>query len=249
MSFLFIAATTYLVIIAYRINKRFFIFIRPSKLEFEQLHRYFLGRFRFYNQLPVKKQRKFINRIHIVRQKNKIKVDEKIVHVYKDIELMVAAAFVQITFGFSNFEIKRFSKIVIYPDSFYSKLAGDHVNGLTVGNGFIYMSWNHFLQGYSDHSDKINLALHELAHALYIDKFHYKGKLDWFNWEEEALPVFKQLKNNDELSFFRDYAKTNMAEFWAVCVECFFEDPANFRKEYPYLYHATARVLKQDLLL
>jgi hypothetical protein len=67
-------------------------------------------------------------------------------------------------------------------------------------------------------------------------------------WEEKAERVFKQIRNNDEILYFRPYAKTSMAEFWAVCVECFFEDPINFKGEFPELYNATVEVLKQDLL-
>ena len=166
----------------------------------------------------------------------------------EDIDLLVCAAFAQITFGYTDFTISSFSKILIYPDTFYSKLANANVNGLTVGNGFIYLSWNHFLRGYQNREDRINLALHELAHALYIDRFHYKRDFNWFLWEEKASPVFKQINNNDEIDFFRDYAKTNMAEFWAVCVECFFEDPHNFNQEFPELYEATAKVLNLNML-
>lgn len=72
--------------------------------------------------------------------------------------------------------------------------------------------------------------------------------MKWFLWQWKAEQVFEQINKHDEIQYFRNYAKTNMAEFWAVSIECFFEDPANFKKFYPELYRATARVLKQDML-
>lgn len=229
-------------------NAHHLALLSMPKHEKNYLNEYYCNRFTFYNQLTPAQQKRFIYRVMVMRKTNKIKVHEDIKHVNQDIELTISAAFAQITFGYTDFTISSFSKIILYPDSFYSRLAGEHVNGLTVGNGFIYLSWNHFLKGYQTNDDKINLALHELAHAIYIDRFHTRSDISWYIWEEHAEPVLRQIRNNDEIGFFRDYAKTNMAEFWAVCIECFFEDPVNFNLHFPVLYKATAKVLKQDLL-
>ncbi|HRG59749.1 MAG TPA: zinc-dependent peptidase [Bacteroidia bacterium] len=242
---LFIGYFTIVYLVRNTHNLALFVVSNEQKRE---LHEYFKNKFSFYNQLNVSNQNRFLYRVMVFQKINKIKVHDDIKHVSEDIDLLVCAAFAQITFGYTDFTISSFSKILIYPDSFYSKLANANVNGLTVGNGFIYLSWNHFLRGYQNREDRINLALHELAHALYIDRFHYKRDFNWFLWEEKASPVFKQINNNGEIDFFRDYAKTNMAEFWAVCVECFFEDPNNFNKEFPELYQATAKVLYQNML-
>jgi MtfA peptidase len=241
-------ATSYLIGFIFVKNAHYLALVLLSKSKRDFLHQYYTQKFTFYNQLSPKKQLKFIYRVIVIRKTNRIKVDDEIKHVNHDIELMVSAAFAQITFGYTNFELRGFSKIIIYPDSFFSKLAGNHVNGLTVGNGFIYLSWNHFLKGYQTTEDKVNLALHELAHALYIDKFHYEGSIKWYDWEEKAVKVYKQINEDTSITFFRSYAKTNMAEFWAVSIECFFEDPANFKRQFPDLYNATVALLKQDLL-
>jgi len=241
-------AASYLVVVLFYKNAHYLALVLHSKEERDALHQYLTKRFAYYNLLSSKNQLKFIYRMMVIRKTNQIKVDAEISHVNHDIEFMVSAAFTQITFGFTQFELKRFSKIIIYPDSFYSKMVGSHVNGLTVGNGYIHLSWNHFLKGYQNNDDKINLALHELAHALYIDKFHFEGTIKWFTWELEAIKVFEQIKNDSNHNFFRAYAKTNMAEFWAVSIECFFEDPVNFKKQFPILYNATSSLLKQDLL-
>jgi MtfA peptidase len=47
--------------------------------------------------------------------------------------------------------------------------------------------------------------------------------------------------------FFRAYGYTNLAEFFAVATENFFERPNEFKKAVPELYAALAKVFKQDL--
>jgi Mlc titration factor MtfA (ptsG expression regulator) len=97
-------------------------------------------------------------------------------------------------------------------------------------------------------TDKINLALHELAHAFYIQNFHGKIVREWEEWKWVAERELGYLRNYSEDNFFRTYAKTNLHEFWAVCVECFFEAPVEFKKRYDRLYSSTAKVLKQDMV-
>jgi len=44
------------------------------------------------------------------------------------------------------------------------------------------------------------------------------------------------------------YAATNYQEFWAVCVENFFERPSSLKIQLPELYAAICKLLNQDLL-
>jgi Mlc titration factor MtfA (ptsG expression regulator) len=210
------------------------------------LHEYLSQNFTYYNGLNTGEQSKFILRLVEILKYEIIHVDDTLKQNNKEITIMISAAYAQITFGFWFPRLVDFSKIIVYPDSFYSKLVGDYVNGLTIGRGYIYLSWSHFLEGYSNCFDKKNLALHELAHAVYIDRFHYHPPIKWLNWLAEGERVFELIRTTDSITFFRDYGKTNMAEFWAVCVECFFEDPTNFNFQFPLLYELTCEVLEQN---
>jgi hypothetical protein len=125
----------YFSVIFIVMNSHQAIILTSSKNEREILHQYYLDRFAYYTKLSPAKQRKFLYRVFVLRKTNKIKVHDDIRHVYEDIELMINAAYAQITFGYHDFTISSFSKLIIYPDSFYSKLAGAQVNGLTIGKG------------------------------------------------------------------------------------------------------------------
>ena len=49
-------------------------------------------------------------------------------------------------------------------------------------------------------------------------------------------------------SYLRNYAFTNMQEFWAVSLEAFFESPAELKANMPELYGTLCDILNQDPL-
>ena len=220
-----------------------------SKAQLDKIHLFYTNYFSYYNLLDARGKRRFLLRVTNIRKTKELHISKEIKNTSEEVELLVCAAFAQITFGYEEYEIESFQQIIVNPGEFYSRLANHQVKGLTLGSGYIYLSWDDFLKGYISPSDKINLALHELAHALYIDRFHYDEHYDWILWKEQALAILKELRDNPDKQFFREYGKTNAYEFWAVCVETFFEDPISFRSLYPDLYRSTARVLKQDMAL
>ena len=49
-----------------------------------------------------------------------------------------------------------------------------------------------------------------------------------------------------QVNLLNKYAATNFEEFWAVCIETFFEKPVPFREQLPELYHSLCHLLNQD---
>lgn len=216
--------------------------------EKERLAQFYTKHFSYYKLLNEEEKHKFITRIITFRKQNQIHIKPTVISTDDEIELMINGAFVQITFGYSDFyKMNRFNKIVIHPNTFFSKLINRQVKGLTVSSGVIHYSWNDFVKGYKDENDNINLGLHELAHAFYEETFTSED-LDWKLWKTKAFTALDQ-ERTQQRPFFRTYGQTNLAEFWAVAVEVFFENPIRFKESYPSLYNATALILKQDMAL
>jgi MtfA peptidase len=203
--------------------------------------------FPYYNLLNTKEKNKFLIRIKHIRETKEMRISPEILNTHSEVELLICAAFAQITFGFDDYEIKKFTAICVHPNTFYSKLVNNKVKGLTLGRGFILYSWEDFISGYMFENDKINLALHELAHALYIDRFRNEENNEWNQWTTQAQAELELIRNNENLSYFRAYGTSNVHELWAVSVESFFEDPLTYKKEHPQLYQTTANVLRQDM--
>jgi Mlc titration factor MtfA (ptsG expression regulator) len=211
------------------------------------LHEFLLGNFAFYHLLN--SQEKALFRTRLVRIiKTKWFVGREGMQITDSKILLIGATMAQLTMGIERFYFPRFDRIVLFPNQFYSRLFEQDVKGLTVyHNGIVILSWPHYEDGYSDATDKLNLGLHEMAHALYLDYFGHRRMLYGFDdWTLIALPVFEEMQRNEHHPFLRDYARSNIHEFWAVCIEHFFEAPVEFRQKLPDLYRAMCQILRQD---
>lgn len=112
-------------------------------------------------------------------------------------------------------------------------------------------SWEDFLEGNRNPYDKINLGLHEFAHALRFNGI--KGDdTDYFfenyfpKWVSCAAKEFVKLRTNAP-SIFRKYGGVNINEFFSVAVETFFESPLEFKTASPDLFLHTSILLNQTI--
>ena len=115
----------------------------------------------------------------------------------------------------------------------------------------IYISWKHFLYGYTYKNDNVNVAVHEMAHALLYNNFFAQYgmdpsfRLNYERFSTKTGPILADVIARRR-SYLRSYAFSNMHEFWAVSVEAFFENPEGLRRNIPDLYEALSHVLNQD---
>lgn len=203
--------------------------------------------FPFYARLNLNDRDRFTSRMDVViRKKHFLGKDGLVVH--DEMILLICAHMVQITFGFKEFLLPQFERFVVFPDVFHSRLLNRNVKGLTIfRSGMVAISWPHAFNGHQIPNDKINLILHELAHALYLDYFDNRSELYGFSdWKEKALPVFERMQTIRNHPFLREYAASNIDEFWAVCVEHFYEAPEEFSSHLPELYKAMCSILGID---
>ncbi|HRH69566.1 MAG TPA: zinc-dependent peptidase [Flavobacteriales bacterium] len=174
------------------------------------------------------------------------------IDVAEEMKVMIGACAAQLLQGFPDVELKHFQRIVVYPDSYRSQRSGRlHQGEVRPSAGLIIISWDDFIHGYSLSKDAHNVGLHEMAHALWFENSIENGE-DHFlrpvllkEWCAMADTEIAKI-NSGEDRFFREYAGTNQAEFFAVAVEYFFERPSEFRTALPSLYGSMANLLKQD---
>ncbi|MNS15753.1 Protein MtfA [compost metagenome] len=211
--------------------------------------------FPYYRQLSEKGKKRFVLRTQQTIKSIIVQGKEGFV-VTNDVKLLVGASIAQLTFGFSKPRLNELKAVLIFPDAFYSRLLRRWAKGLAFENGSVCLSWNHFLNGYEDSSDAINLGLHEFAHILRFEVFEETNEglfsnpfVDNFKeWEDAGMPVFMNVRKGKE-DFFRSYGGANTIEFFAVCIENFFEKPEVFKKELPYLYDKLCLLMQQDPLI
>lgn len=205
----------------------------------------------YYRTLSNASKTKFLNRINRFIYSKKF-IGKEGFEVDLETQVLISAAAIQLTFGLKNYFFSSFTKIYVYPDSFYYRPGGKYHKGNTATQDFINLSYKHFLEGYENSQDKINLGLHEMTHALEFN-YLFGSTYDhlfadfydsWTDLEEIEFDKMKLEKDH----FLRKYAKANIHEFFAVSVEHFFEDPASFKDTAPELYYRLCTLLNQDPL-
>jgi len=209
-----------------------------------------ISRVPYFNQLNESNKQKFLKRVYNFKKSKSFHfhgLDEQ-----EEIMILVSAASIQISFGLKNYLLPFFKEVYILSDA-YQPLDGKELYIGHVSPNGIYISWKHFVQGFADYGDGVNVALHEMAHALYHENFIKETGIDWdFRNDFEKLPaVFGLIMTQvivQRKSYLRGYAFTNFQEFWAVSVEYFFENSQGLKDNLPQLYTILCDTLNQDPL-
>ena len=206
--------------------------------------------FPYFNQLNVSNKQKFLKRVYNFRK-------SKSFHFHglesrEEITILVSAAAIQVSFGLDQYLLPFFKDIHILADAYDAIDSKEKYIGHVAPTG-IYISWKYFVQGFADYTDGVNVALHEMAHALHHENFIKETGIDWdFRKDFEKLPpVFGPLLTQviiQHKSYLRGYAFTNFQEFWAVSIEYFFENSQGLKDNLPQLYTILCDTLNQDPL-
>ncbi|MDP9230672.1 MAG: zinc-dependent peptidase [Bacteroidota bacterium] len=208
------------------------------------------SRFIYFNELTAEQKLRFIGRVHMFLSTKKfhyIGLEER-----EEIPILVGASVVQVTFGLRNYLLSHFEDIYVLADAYKIDDDTEYYIGHVTPEG-IYISWKHFLYGYAVQHDNINVAIHEVAHALLYNNFFAEYGIDThfrLNYERFSSttgPILADIITKRR-SYLRSYAFSNLHEFWAVSVEAFFENPKRLKLNMPELYHALCTVLNQDPL-
>ncbi len=207
-----------------------------------------LPRFSYYNSLSENKKFRFLIRLHRFLKVKKFRGGDGL-QITEEMKVFVSASAVQLTLGLSKFTLEHFHTIIIYPGIFKAPFQDEWHKGHINLKGLIVLSWEHFKEGYETNADRLNLGLHEMAHALdlsrRIESLQHYFTYYYSKWLEVAMLEFENM-SNERSSFLRSYAGVNIHEFFAVCVEYFFEDPVGFRSHLPDIYKHMCLLLKQD---
>jgi len=205
--------------------------------------------FTYFNELPQEEKWRFVQRTYEFKQQKKfhyIGLENN-----EDTAILVSASAVQVTFGLKNYQLSHFKDIYILADAYRMEEDDELYIGHVAPDG-IYLSWKHFLYGYANRNDNINVAVHEMSHALLYNNFFAQyGQIDSnfrLNYEKFSSstgPILAEAITSRR-SYLRSYAFSNLHEFWAVSVEAFFENPDGLRDNMPELFQALCRVLNQD---
>jgi MtfA peptidase len=212
-----------------------------------------LSKFHYYQLLSNEDKSIFMERVVMFRE-DKVFDGLQGIHLDAEKEYIISAAAVQLTFGLENYLMENVLKILIFPDSFYLKNYREPFDSLSTSGGILYLSWRHLAIGNANLHDGFNIGLYEFSHCLRFNVFadhrytfdeQFAERLK--HWYREVYPVFvnTKLPANSVLSLD---AKENANEFFACCVQVFFETPVLFDQQFPDIFSEMCRLLNQHPL-
>lgn len=209
--------------------------------------------FQYYIHLNNKRKDQFVIRVlFFLNNIDFVLTDDFNLSVEK--KILVAAVFAKISFGLKFFSLSFFKEICIVSGSYsYKHIEGLFDGDVNLATKRINMSWPAIEQGFNIPDDALNLCIHELAHAMYFEnlkrpvnkKFFSKKELQ--DWKVLALKKTKKI-DLDQNIVLRDYASSNLMEFFAVSLEAFFERPEHFMKNEPILFNCMVNMFNQNPL-
>ncbi|MCC1483211.1 zinc-dependent peptidase [Winogradskyella sp. E313] len=224
----------------------FFIFRNKLKDEQECVLE---NQFTFYQRLTDKEKAVFKHRVaRFIKEKEFIGRQDLI--VTDEIKTLISATAVMLTFGFKNYLLNIINTVIIYPESFYSKINdANHKGEINPRLGLIALSWKDFKRGFDISNDNLNLGVHEFGHALHLNSFK-NDDISAMIFSEGFSDLKTYLRENESIRqklikshYFRAYAFTNEFEFASVLIECFIETPKIFKSQFPKLYLLTKQML------
>jgi Mlc titration factor MtfA (ptsG expression regulator) len=209
-----------------------------------------ITKFPYYKNLSNAQRKEFEKRLkHFLARKEFIAREMPL--VTDEMQVLIGACAVQITFGYKPISFSHFNKIILYPTKYQSDASGRMHRGEVNPNGVIILSWEDFLRGYKIPNDGLNLGLHEMAHALRLEDavpsedYAFMNNDSLRKWHKVCMREMKKVRYGHR-SFLRKYAGTDPEEFFAVCIEKFFEQPYEFKRELPEVFNALVQLLNQD---
>ncbi len=206
-----------------------------------------LSEFPYFKRLDVKKREllcarteKFIELTKFVGKQDLVVTDK--------MKVLIAACSQQLTLSFKdNYLYNHFERILVYPEKYFSPFSKTQNVGEMNTAGLLIFSWADFYDGIKIDDNK-NVGLHEFAHALEFIDIAQKDTDERFSYalDKEFMVAYDYIKNRPQEHFFRSYAATNRAEFFAVATEYFFESPLDFSRAHPDIFALFCKIYGQD---
>lgn len=220
----------------------------------------------FYRNLSEQEQRKLRDDVRIL-------VAEKHwegcrgFHVTDEVKVTIAAQAALLVLGLKEQYFDNVQSILVYPTAYVAPgktitpagvvLEGDSSReGEAWYRGPVILSWDDVLRGGRQDHDGRNLVFHEFAHQLDMQNGRatdgtppLETNEQYKRWRTVLRSEYTQLVRDCEhghRTLLDCYAATNVAEFFAVATECFFERPRRMKRRHPALYEILSGYYRQD---
>lgn len=179
----------------------------------------------------------------------------------------IAAHALRLTLGFEPDYFDEVDSILVYPSSYEApshQMVGSGVVlegtsarlGESWYRGPVILAWSDIIKGTGKSGRANNVVLHEFAHQLDMRNGRDADGVPVIESSEQAEQWLEvvghdyqrlcRLCQSGRRCVLDCYGTTNMAEFFAVASESFFETPRELKKEWPNLFAVLKRYYCQE---
>ena len=175
--------------------------------------------------------------------------------VSDEVKVTISAAASLLTLGLSGpYYFDQVHTIIVHPRAIKNRKmhrgmfvdeSESYFSGMAWQNGPLVFSWPNVIAGTRQRGDGFNVVIHEFAHHIdgldgemggipIIESQELKQR-----WEDSFPKEFRRLQKMVETgghSGIDPYAATNLAEFFAVSTETFFDSPRKLKSQFPEVY-------------
>jgi len=187
--------------------------------------------------------------------------------VTDEIKLTIAAQACLLVLGFEEEYFDQVQSILVYPEAYVAPDQAITEGGVVLEGeedrtgeawyrGPIVLSWADALAGGRSESDGENVVLHEFAHQLDMQNGHeldgtppLASRAQYERWQAVVNTEYRRLRRDcsrGRPTLLDCYGATDLAEFFAVAAECFFERPREMSRLHADLYGILRDYFRQD---
>ena len=220
----------------------------------------------FLNRLPAKDRAELLGHIQVFLAEKRFEGCGGF-EVTDEVRLTIAAQACLLLLHRRTDYFPRLVTILVYPLTYVAeeqRQIGEHLweegtvtrlgeTGHRMGS--LVLSWGAVKHGAADPADGKNVVLHEFAHQLDFENDAVDGvpdlatreqQLAWSDVMRSEYASLRAANENGIPTLLDTYGATNPAEFFAVSVEAFFEQPHALLARHPKLYAELRRYFQQD---
>ena len=220
----------------------------------------------FFHRLSVRDQTELLGHVQVFLAEKRFEGCDGL-EITDEIRVTIAAEACLLLLHRKTDYFPRLLTILVYPSTYVAE-ERRHVHGHVWQEGkmarlgetgrwldAIVLAWDAVKSGAAHPSDGKNVVLHEFAHQLDYENHAEDGapalatRDQQLSWQEVMQSEFASLRAADDTgipTLLDTYGASEPAEFFAVSVEAFFEQPRALRARHPKLYAELQNYFHQD---
>ncbi len=164
--------------------------------------------------------------------------------VQEDIQNLISAHVVMMTFGIEKYLLNPFERVVVYPHAFpspnYKVLHSSEIN---MEDGVTIFDLERLLMGAANPVKFYNLILHEYARAF----MEVHKDIDFPEFPEEKWETLATMRGFDK-KFIETFVGLDNVDPKQMAIEHFFVTPKRFHHFFPEEYQRFTEIFNMDLL-